>query len=141
MVTSLARVSDGALLVVYDDGDGGIDRVVPTGDSIAATSFFMGDPAMHPLVLTGVDASGSVWVSTRMGMEIVGRDGIARTHLGDGDGLPSEVSGREAFVVDVDGSVHFGSARGLGRDHPRPTPPPRPAPVVTILPAWAGDPA
>lgn len=116
-VRYLARRHDGRLCVLYDEalgltcfryGAGGLSELLHIDaqqglDSLAAYSL-------------GEDAAGRLWLGTGGGLRVISSDtsnGIDR--FTERDGIAGDDATAMAFHLDRDGSLWFGSSRGLTR--------------------------
>jgi diguanylate cyclase (GGDEF)-like protein len=122
-LSSVAALPDGSLMVGYREALGA-DRVVAHGDHIEVRPLRL---SSAKVLFLGRDARGCLWVGTDAGIDVVqGEERIA--HFGKADGLASNDMDQNAFFAEADGTVWFGTSRGLVRHRPtattrRPLPP------------------
>ena len=109
-------------------------RVV--GDRVEATRAARGSGASEKVLFVGVDRAKGEWVGTASGVRFLSADG-ADVHFGRSDGLPTEDMDQNAFLADPDGTVWFGTSRGLVHARPGIDPPPAPPPIV-LTGTWGG---
>src|ERR1035437_7646924 len=110
-VTYLTEAPDHAVWVGYRDPIG-ISRLEIDGDRLSARHFGFKDGmwAAKPYFLR-FDRRGWLWVGTDMGVDRY--DGRAWRHLDKADGLAGNDCDQNAFFDDDDGSVWFGTSKGL----------------------------
>ncbi|HSB35935.1 MAG TPA: diguanylate cyclase, partial [Thermoanaerobaculia bacterium] len=89
-------------------------------------------------VFVGLDAAGALWVGTTAGVSVHPRNGPP-VHYSRADGLLSDDVNQLAFLAEADGTVWFGTSRGLVRYRPGVRGAPRPKPPVVLLEGHAGD--
>lgn len=112
VVGTITSAADGSLIIAYRDVPG-LDRVTIDGDQVLISTF----SAPNRAVFLGRDAAGSIWAGAS-GVDVFPVEGGAPTHEGAFDGLPSQEVNSNAFFADADGTVWFGTTRGLVRSHP-----------------------
>lgn len=132
VVSTMTSAADGALIIGYRDVPG-LDRVTIDGDQVLISSFAPSSRA----VFLGRDAGGSIWVGGS-GVDVFPLEGGGPMHQGAFDGLPSEEADANAFFADKDGTVWFGTTRGLVRARPGVTGGGHTAPPVAFLDAFSG---
>ena len=141
------RARDLAGLVVMEDGSfsvgyrnvHGVDKVLVRGTKLSVTP--LPGPAGAPpgkVVFLGRDAGGAVWAGTQLGVDVYPARGEA-VHYGRADGLVTDDMNQNAFFADSDGTVWFGTSRGLVQFTPGVPPMKRLPPTVVFLEAWAGE--
>ena len=138
-ISSVARASDGSLVVAYREAIGGA-KVTLEGERISVRSLDSSSGlTSNKIVLLGRDASGALWVGTGSGVDVFGGDWSRAAHYGKASGMISEDLDQNAFLADPDGTVWLGTSRGLIRYQSAPTAAPPPPPTVVIKEAHAGE--
>jgi diguanylate cyclase (GGDEF)-like protein len=137
-LASLALLPDGGFAVGHREAPG-VDRVVVLpGDRLTITPLAPAPGAPRAkTVFLGLDAAGSLWVGTTAGADVYPASGPP-VHYGRSSGLLSDDLNQLAFLAERDGTVWFGTSRGLVHYLPGPRGAPRPKPPVVLLEAWAG---
>jgi signal transduction histidine kinase/DNA-binding response OmpR family regulator len=128
-VTHLAQTQDGALWIGYRE-DIRLTRAVPEGDKLRMESVSRpigsGSQKLRSL---GVDGRGWLWAGTDNGIDVFSGD--RWRHYGRVDGVIWDYCNNNAFFAAADGSVWFGTSKGIACFH-LPVEPAldRPPPVV-----------
>ena len=138
-VSSIAVAADGSLVVAYREPIGA-EKILIHGDRLVARPISTNTGLVsNKVVLTGTDASGSVWIGTGSGADLFASDWSKRQRFGKSDGMVSEDLDQNAFLAEADGTVWLGSSRGLIRFRADAGPPPQTPPPVVFLSVRAGD--
>ncbi len=137
-LSSFVLLPDGGFVVGHREAPG-LDRVVVLpGDRLFITPLAPAPGAPRAkTVFLGFDAAGALWAGTTAGVDVYPVAGPP-IHYGRADGLLSDDLNQLAFFPERDGTVWFGTSRGLVRYRPGPREAPRPRPPVVLLEAWAG---
>jgi diguanylate cyclase (GGDEF)-like protein len=137
-LSSLVLLPDGGFVVGHREAPG-LDRIVVLpGDRLFVTPLAPAPGAPRAkTVFLGLDAAGSLWAGTTAGVDVYPVSGPP-VHYGRSSGLLSDDLNQLAFFAERDGTVWFGTSRGLVRYRPGPREAPRPKPPVVLLEAWAG---
>ncbi len=135
-LSSVLALPDGRLAVSYREAPGA-DLVRVERGRLTVTAL---DPATSSaarrIVFLGLDASGAIWTGGA-GVDVF-REGKEPIRFGHSDGLVSRDVTQNSFYAEGDGTVWFGTNRGLVRIRPSPEPPHPPLTTV-ILGARAGS--
>jgi len=137
-LSALVLLPDGAFVVGHREAPG-VDRVIVLpGDRLFITPLAPAPGAPRAkTVFLGLDAAGSMWAGTTAGVDVYPVAGPP-VHYGRANGLISDDLNQLAFFAERDGTVWFGTSRGLVRYSPGPRGAPRPRPPIVFLEAWAG---
>ena len=125
----LGEAADGAMWISYREPLG-VVRIRLDGGRLDIRNFSTADGMRsNKTVFLGSDAAGRMWLGTDTGVERF--DGRSWTHFDKTDGLIWNDCDAYSFLADPDGSVWFGTSRGLSHYYAAGAPErPLAAPVV-----------
>ncbi|HQR47095.1 MAG TPA: triple tyrosine motif-containing protein, partial [Thermoanaerobaculia bacterium] len=136
-LSGVVVMEDGSFIVGYRNVPG-IDRVLVRASKLTVTP--LAEPPGAPggkVVFLGCDAAGAVWAGTQIGVTVYPARGRP-VRYGRSDGLITDDMDQNAFFAEGDGTVWFGTSRGLVRYTPGVPPAKRLPPPVVLLGVWAG---